>query len=117
VKRRANDEAILREAKSGIRGEGGSGSSQGKEPLTELGEQLNVRPNQAPERRGIAKTLGILLYTGQRRSDVILSGPQHVKDGWLCFTQQKNRNSKPVTLEIPILPQLTEILVASKSGI
>jgi integrase len=60
--------------------------------------------------------LALLLYTGQRRSDVILFGSQHVKDGWLHFTQQKNRNSKPVTLEIPVLPQLAEILEASKNG-
>lgn len=60
--------------------------------------------------------LALLLYTGQRRSDVILFGPQHIKDGWLRLTQQKNRNVKPVTLEIPVLPTLAEILAASKSG-
>jgi integrase len=60
--------------------------------------------------------LALLLYTGQRRSDVILFGPQHVKDGWLRFTQQKNRNSNPVTLEIPILPALSEVIEATRSG-
>jgi integrase len=60
--------------------------------------------------------LGLLLYTGQRKSDVILFGPQHVKDGWLRFTQQKNRNRKPVTLDIPILPELAEILSATPTG-
>ena len=60
--------------------------------------------------------LDLLLYTGQRKSDIVLFGPQHVKDGWLRFTQQKNRNSKPVTLEIPILPQLAATIAATPSG-
>jgi integrase len=59
--------------------------------------------------------LALLLYTGQRRSDVILFGPQHVKDGSLRFTQQKNRNSNPVTLEIPVLPVLADVIKATPS--
>jgi integrase len=39
-----------------------------------------------------------------------------VKDGWLKFTQHKNRNRKPVTLELPILPQLQAIIDATPSG-
>lgn len=60
--------------------------------------------------------LDLLLYTGQRKSDIVLFGSKHVKDGWLRFTQQKNRNSKPVTLEIPILPQLAATIAATPSG-
>ncbi len=37
--------------------------------------------------------LALLLFTGQRKSDVIAFGRQHVKDGWLHFTQF--RNCKP----------------------
>jgi hypothetical protein len=48
--------------------------------------------------------LALLLFTGQRKSDVIAFGRQHVKDGWLHFTQFKNRNRRPVTLDLPILP-------------
>lgn len=60
--------------------------------------------------------LALLLYTGQRRSDVVLFGKQHVRNGWLRFTQQKNRNRKPITLELPILPALQELIVASRTG-
>jgi integrase len=60
--------------------------------------------------------LALLLYTGQRRSDVVLFGPQHVRGGWLRFTQQKNRLRKPVTLEIPVLPVLAETIAATQSG-
>ena len=48
--------------------------------------------------------LALMLYTGQRRSDIIQFGRQHVKNGWLKITQQKNRNRAPITIEIPILP-------------
>ncbi|TPL40631.1 tyrosine-type recombinase/integrase [Mesorhizobium sp. B2-4-6] len=50
--------------------------------------------------------LDLLLYTLQRRSDVVLFGKQHVRNGVLKFTQQKNRRRKAVTLEIPIHPNL-----------
>lgn len=35
--------------------------------------------------------LYLLLYTGQRRSDVIRMGPQHVRGGHIVITQQKTR--------------------------
>lgn len=57
--------------------------------------------------------LALLLYTGQRRSDIIRLGPPNVKDGWLTFTQYKNRNSKPITLAIPLLPELKKIIEAT----
>lgn len=60
--------------------------------------------------------LALLLYTGQRRSDVILFGKQHVCDGWLRFTQHKNRNRKPITLALPILPALQQIIEATPVG-
>jgi hypothetical protein len=41
----------------------------------------------------------LLLYTGRRRSDVVLFGRQHVHNGWLNFTQRKNRNRRPITLQ------------------
>ena len=60
--------------------------------------------------------LALLLYTGTRRSDVVLLGRQHVRNGWLKFTQYKNRNRHPVTTEIPILPPLQQVIDASPTG-
>lgn len=62
--------------------------------------------------------LALLLYTAQRRSDVVLFGRQHVRvdeDGlsWLYFTQVKGESSKPVTLTLPIIPSLQEIIDAT----
>ena len=60
--------------------------------------------------------MALMLYTGQRRSDAVRFGPDHVKDGWLVFTQWKNRKRKPIRLEIPIRPELQEIIDASPCG-
>lgn len=58
----------------------------------------------------------LLLYTGQRLSDIIALGPHNVKDGWLHLTQHKNRNKKPVHVQIPIRPELQHILDKTKTG-
>jgi integrase len=60
--------------------------------------------------------LALMLYTGQRRSDIVLFGRQHISNGWIIFTQFKNRNRKPVKLEIPIHPELQKIIEASPCG-
>jgi integrase len=60
--------------------------------------------------------LALMLYTGARRSDAVLFGRQHVRDGWLVYTQHKTRkrNTKPV--EIPVLPILQAVIDASPTG-
>jgi integrase len=60
--------------------------------------------------------LALLIYTGQRRSDVIRFGKQHAKRGMLTFTQHKGRNRKPHKLVLPILPVLQKIIDASPCG-
>lgn len=60
--------------------------------------------------------LALHLYLSQRRSDVVLFGKQHVKNGWIRFTQFKGRNVSPVTLELPIVAELQEIIDATKCG-
>lgn len=50
--------------------------------------------------------LDLLLYTGVRRSDVILLGRQHVRDHVLRFTATKGRRRNPVHMELPVLPVL-----------
>jgi integrase len=52
----------------------------------------------------------LLLYTGQRKGDVIRWGRQHVKDGALQFVQQKNERRSHKQMRITILPQLWEAL-------
>lgn len=59
--------------------------------------------------------MALLLYTAQRRSDVVGFGRQHLKDGWLTFTQVKNRARKPVRLTIPVIPELQRIIDATPS--
>jgi integrase len=60
--------------------------------------------------------LALLLFTGQRRGDVIRFGRQHVRDGKLTFIQRKGRHRKPKQLTLPILPVLQRIIDASPCG-
>jgi integrase len=60
--------------------------------------------------------LALLLYTGCRRADVVSFGPQLIKDGSLTYTQNKNRNTAPVTLTLPVLPVLQAVIDATPSG-
>jgi integrase len=55
--------------------------------------------------------LALLLYTAQRRSDVVRMGRQHIRDGVLTAKQQKTG----VTLAIPVHPHLQTVLDATPS--
>jgi integrase len=58
----------------------------------------------------------LLLFTGQRRSDITRLGWQHVRDGKITLTQFKGRSQKPTRLVLPILPVLQQIIDASPCG-
>ena len=60
--------------------------------------------------------LALLLFTGQRRSDIVLFGHQNRIDDTLVFTQQKNRRRKPVRLALPLHPELKRIIEATPSS-
>jgi len=56
--------------------------------------------------------MALLLYTGQRRSDVVRMGRQHVRDGSVDVTQQKTG----VSLTIQLHPELQKVLEAAPKG-
>jgi integrase len=53
--------------------------------------------------------LGLLLYTGQRRSDIVQMGRQHIRDGVLHLRQHKTG----APLAIPVHPALKAVLDAT----
>jgi site-specific recombinase XerD len=55
----------------------------------------------------------LMLYTGCRRADVVQLGPANIKNGALTYTQDKNRIRKPVTLTIPVHPELQRVIAAT----
>jgi len=57
----------------------------------------------------------LLLYTAQRRSDVIKMGRQHIRDGVLTLRPEKTETSTGVTLAIPVHPHLQTVLDATPS--
>jgi integrase len=56
--------------------------------------------------------LGLLLYTGQRRGDIVRMGRQHVRNNALELRQGKTGTS----VAIPIHPQLKAVLASSATG-
>jgi len=59
--------------------------------------------------------LELLLAVAARLGDGISLGRQHVKDGWLVYTQEKNRKRKPVTVEMPLPATLVAAIEACPS--
>lgn len=60
--------------------------------------------------------LALLLFTGQRRSDITRLGRQHLRNGRLTFTQFKGRKRNPTQLTLPIIPALQRVIDASPCG-
>jgi integrase len=56
--------------------------------------------------------LELLLGVALRRGDGISLGRRHLKNGWLVFTQQKNKRRKPMTVEVPMPPELAAAITA-----
>jgi integrase len=57
--------------------------------------------------------LALLLYTGQRGSDVVRMGQRDIRNGKVHIKQDKTG----AELRIPVLPQLQEIIAASPIGL
>jgi integrase len=55
--------------------------------------------------------LALLLFTGQRRGDVVRIGRQHIRDGVLSLKQNKTG----AQIDIPVLPELRLVLDATPS--
>ena len=59
--------------------------------------------------------LCLLMFGGGRRSDIVLFGHQHMRGGWLSYTQHKGRKAKPMHMGVPILPALRTAIKACPS--
>jgi integrase len=57
--------------------------------------------------------LAIFMFTGVRRADAVVLGQPNVRDGWIVWTEGKNRDNEPKERAIPLLPQLQDVLEAT----
>jgi integrase len=58
----------------------------------------------------------LMYYLGVRRSDAILLGRQHVRNGRVRFVPQKTRHKKLDVIELPLPSELAAIIEATPSG-
>lgn len=75
-------------------------------------EEVETFEAQHPVETKARLAFALLLYTGQRRGDVVRMGRQHIRDGWITVTQQKTGKR----IEIPIFAELQRILDAASTG-
>jgi integrase len=71
-------------------------------PLALIARPRQIRPRAIPEDPA-APRFALLLYTAQRRGDVMRMGRQHIRDGVLTVKQQKTG----ITLAIPVHPEIS----------
>jgi integrase len=58
--------------------------------------------------------LELMVTLALRRSDVVRIGPHLVRNGVLTYTQHKNAENNPVTLSVPIPPELARTIEAAR---
>ena len=71
-------------------------------------EELEQFENRHPLGTKPRLAFALLLYTGQRRSDVVRMGRQHLRDGLITVVQQKTGER----LEVPVFAELTKAIAA-----
>lgn len=60
--------------------------------------------------------MALLLYTACRHGDVIRLGPANLVDGRVRFVQAKNEHRNPVAIDIPLHPDLANVLAGTETG-
>jgi integrase len=91
------------------------------EEISADGSRIAVAGNSVGGNMTAGLTLGtkgrlafaLLLYTDQRRSDVVKMGPQAIQQGVFTIDQGKTEGGEEAHLEIPVHPKLREIIDAT----
>jgi integrase/recombinase XerD len=60
--------------------------------------------------------MSLMLYTTCRREDAVRLGPQHIRNGRVRYRQAKNEHRNPIDIDIPLDPDLANIISATSSG-
>ncbi len=81
--------------------------------LTWTEENIAAFENKHPIGTQARLAMALMLFTGQRRSDIVHMGRQHVRDGVIEVRQAKTGTP----LIIPIHPDLQTVLDATPSGL
>lgn len=87
-------------------------SGPGFEIWTE--EEVDQYERRWPLRTRQRVWMAVLLYTGLRRGDAVRLGRQHVRDG--IATLRTEKSGETITVTLPILPALREVLDAGPCG-
>ncbi len=75
-------------------------------------EQIEIFEKAYPIGTTARLAFDLALYTAQRKSDVRVMGPQHVKNGWIRVKQLKTGE----IVDIPLHPNLARSIAATETG-
>jgi integrase len=88
-------------------------------------EEVEQFENRHPIGTKARLAMALLLYTSWRREDAVRLGPQHIvemtkPDGTpekrIRYRQAKNEARNPVDMDVPLHPDLEEVIMATPSG-
>ena len=78
--------------------------------------EIEAYENRHPVGSKARLAMALLLYTACRREDAVRLGPQHLRGGRIRYRQAKNEHRSPVDLDIPVHPDLQQVIDAAPSG-
>jgi integrase/recombinase XerD len=77
-------------------------------------EEVEVFEGRHPIGCKARLAMALMFYTACRREDVVRLGPRHIRNGRIQFRQAKNEHRNPVDIDIPLHPELDEIIAATR---
>jgi integrase len=78
--------------------------------------QTNPKKAIALRSRKAVLALGLLLFSGARRQDMVTFGKQHIKGDWLQYVPKKTLKQRREVSQKPLLPVLRQIIANSPCG-
>ena len=104
----------VRDIKAGRRVKGGGYYTW---TVSDVQQFLAFHSGPAPQSRKARLALGLLLFSGARRQDVVTFGAQHIRTGdWLQYVPKKTLKKRRTAVQKPLLPVLKDIIATSPCG-
>lgn len=85
--------------------------------IPDVQQFLDFHSGQSIRERKARLALGLLLFSGARRQDMVTFGKQHTRvAGWIQYVPQKTIKTRRQSVQKPLLPVLQAIIDASPCG-
>lgn len=104
----------VRDIKAGRKAKGGGYYTWSIEDVRQF---LDFHSTEILRSRKARLALGLLLFSGSRRQDMVTFGKQHIRSGdWIKYVPLKTIKKRRDSVQKPLLPVLKEIIATSPCG-